>query len=66
MIGNLFYPVGRERGEFRVVGTVINLAIRTTIIYRLINGQWRQVHHHGSIDDAELLGRYQSVVKGRK
>lgn len=61
---NIFYAVGRERGEFRVGETVINLAIRTTRIYKLIDGQWRQVHHHGSIDAPALLAHYQSVVKG--
>ena len=61
--GDIFYAVGRERGEFRAPETVINLAIRTTRIYKLIDGQWRQIHHHGSIDDPELLARYQSAVK---
>ncbi|MBI5099571.1 MAG: nuclear transport factor 2 family protein [Nitrospirae bacterium] len=64
--GDIFYAVGRERGVFRVRETVINLAIRTTRIYKLIDGQWRQIHHHGSIDDPELLARYQSAVKGRE
>ncbi len=63
---NIFYAVGRERGEFRIGETVINLAIRTTRIYRLIDGQWRQVHHHGSIDEPELLAQYQSAVKSKK
>jgi len=63
-VGDIFYAVGRERGEFRDTETVINLAIRTTRIYKLIDGHWRQVHHHGSIDDPELLASYQSAVKG--
>ena len=64
--GAMFYAVGRERGEFRVGDTVIPLAIRTTRIFRMINGKWRQVHHHGSIDDQELLARYQSAVMNRR
>jgi ketosteroid isomerase-like protein len=64
--GNIFYAVGRERGEFRTGETVIKLAIRTSRIYRLMTGQWRQVHHNGSIDDPDLLARYQSAVKGGK
>ncbi len=60
----IFYAVGRERGEFRIGETVISLAIRTTRIYRLFDGKWRQVHHHGSIDNPEMLSRYQSAVKG--
>ncbi len=59
----LFYAVGQERGEFRLGDTVIPLAIRTTRLYRLIDGRWRQVHHHGSFDDPELLARYQAAVR---
>lgn len=64
--GQMFYAVGRERGEFRLDETSIPLAIRTSRIYRLMSGQWRQVHHHGSIEDPDLLARYQSAVKGGK
>jgi ketosteroid isomerase-like protein len=64
--GEMFYAVGRERGEFRVGEIVVNLAIRTSRIYKLVDGQWRQVHHHGSIDDPDLLARYQSAVKDGK
>lgn len=60
----LFYAAGRERGEFHAGATVIKLAIRTTRIYKKTGGQWRQVHHHGSIDDPELLARYQKAVRG--
>jgi hypothetical protein len=60
----MFYAVGRKRGEFRVGDAVIPLAIRTTRIFRMIAGHWRQVHHHGSIEDAELLARYQAAVRG--
>ena len=59
----MFYAVGRERGEFRIGETVVNLVIRTSRIFRLIDGQWRQVHHHGSIDVPELLARYQQEVR---
>lgn len=59
----MFYAVGRERGEFHSGETPIKLAIRTTRIYRLLDGQWYQVHHHGSIDDPHLLAQYQSAVK---
>jgi ketosteroid isomerase-like protein len=62
----MFYAVGRERGEFRAGETVIPLAIRTTRIFRMMEGRWRQVHHHGSIEDPELLARYQAAVKDGK
>ncbi len=60
----MFYAVGRERGEFRLGETVIRLAIRTSRIFRLMEGAWRQVHHHGSIEDPALLARYQSAIQG--
>lgn len=62
----MFYAVGRERGEFRIGEMIVKLTIRTSRIYKLIDGQWRQVHHHGSIDDPELLASYQSAVRGGK
>ena len=60
--GEMFYAVGRERGEFRIDETVVDLTIRTSRVFQLMNGQWRQVHHHGSIDEPELLARYQQAV----
>lgn len=59
----MFYAVGRERGEFRLGETRVELAIRTSRIYRRIDGAWKQVHHHGSIDDPGLLDQYQKIVK---
>ncbi len=62
----MFHAVGRERGSFRVGPDEITLAIRTTRVFRKINDRWRQVHHHGSIEDPTLLARYQSAVLGRQ
>ncbi|MBJ6749419.1 YybH family protein [Geomonas anaerohicana] len=64
--GELFYVVGRERGTFKTGDTVLEMRIRTSRIFRLINGQWRQVHHHGSIEEPELLASYQQAVLGRR
>jgi ketosteroid isomerase-like protein len=58
----MFFVVGRERGEYRAGETALAMAIRTTRIFRRIEGAWRQVHHHGSIDDPALLGAYQRAV----
>ncbi len=60
----MFYSVGRERGYFRLGDTEVQLAIRTSRIFQKMEGRWRQVHHHGSIDDPELLERYQDAVLG--
>ncbi len=61
--GEIFYVVGRERGEYRSGEDVLNMAIRTTRVFRRIDGEWRQVHHHGSIDDPKLLEAYQQAVR---
>ncbi len=61
--GEIFYVVGRERGEYKAGETVLKMVIRTSRVFRRIDGKWRQVHHHGSIDDPELLGAYQQAVR---
>jgi ketosteroid isomerase-like protein len=61
--GDVFWAVGRERGTYFDGAAVKDLNVRTTRIFQLINGRWRQIHHHGSIEDAKLLGDYQSVVR---
>jgi SnoaL-like domain len=62
----MFYIVGRERGYFRLGSDEITLAIRTSRIFQKMGGRWRQVHHHGSIEDSQLLARYQAAVLGKK
>jgi limonene-1,2-epoxide hydrolase len=61
--GDVFWAVGRERGTYLDGEIVKNLNVRTTRIFQMINSRWRQMHHHGSIEDAKLLGDYQSVVR---
>lgn len=58
----MFCAVGRERGYFQIAETTIDLAIRTSRIYLSQQGRWQQIHHHGSIEQADLLDRYQSTV----
>jgi len=56
---------GTEIGEFSSGNETITLKIRTSRIfcYSETEHQWFQVHHHGSIDDPELLKKYQNAVK---
>jgi ketosteroid isomerase-like protein len=64
--GDLFYVVGRERGEIDASGGSMQLAIRTTRVFRRDGSEkWRQIHHHGSIDDPQMLARYQEAVLGK-
>jgi hypothetical protein len=65
-VGDVFWAVGRERGTYHDGDTVKDLNIRTTRIFRLYDSRWRQVHHHGSIEDAKLLEDYQSAVRSPK
>ncbi len=60
--GDMFYVVGRERGEYASNQSRLAMLIRTSRIFRLIDGEWKQIHHHGSIDDPELLRGYQHAV----
>ena len=61
---SMFCVTGRERGTLNVADRCLELAIRTSRVYQRIDGQWRQVHHHGSIDAPELLAAYQAAVLG--
>lgn len=60
----MFYALGHERGYFELNATRVDLAIRTSRVYRMERGRWHQVHHHGSIDNPDLLRRYQEAVHG--
>ncbi len=61
----MFCAVGHERGFFETGEYKIDLAIRTSRIYRMNNGRWHQIHHHGSIDNPKLLAAYQEAVFGK-
>jgi len=63
---DMFTVVGRERGYFKLGDKQLDLAIRTSRIYRQRDGQWRQLHHHGSIDVPENLAVYQAAVLNGK
>jgi ketosteroid isomerase-like protein len=64
--GGVFWGVGRERGQYRPPrGEVIELAIRTTRLFRRdAAGRWRQIHHHGSIENPAMLDAYQRAISG--
>jgi ketosteroid isomerase-like protein len=61
--GDFFHAVGRERGSLVNGDTRLELAIRTSRLYRRIDGAWRQVHHHGSFEDPALLAAYREAVR---
>jgi ketosteroid isomerase-like protein len=61
--GEMFWVVGRERGLLVRGGLRLQPAIRTSRLFRRIEGAWRQVHHHGSFEDPALLAAYQEAVR---
>jgi hypothetical protein len=56
--------VGREQGACTIAGTSIALRIRTTRWFVRHEGRWRQLHHHGSIEEPALLADYQRAIFG--
>jgi len=58
----IFYVVGRERGYVARTGKRLEMKIRTSRIFRFDGQRWRQIHHHGSIDDSQLLAAYRAAV----
>lgn len=56
--------VGREKGVCTTPTVTLDLAIRTTRWFIRMNGVWRQLHHHGSIEQPALLADYQRAIFG--
>ena len=61
--GGVFWVAGRERGTVTKESNSLSLAIRTSRIFRLRDGRWHQVHHHGSFEDPKLLAAYQELIR---
>lgn len=59
---NCFVIVGRERGELQLAQQKLALKIRTSRVFQLTDNAWKQVHHHGSMDDPALLLQYQTLL----
>ncbi|WP_443751097.1 YybH family protein [Asticcacaulis solisilvae] len=57
--------IGRETGTCETRDQILDLNIRTSRLFMRIEGRWRQVHHHGSIEQPTLLSAYQSLVLGQ-
>jgi len=58
----MFCAAGRERGYLKTAHEKIDLAIRTSRVYVKQHGRWLQLHHHGSIEQPELLARYRKTI----
>ena len=60
---DVYWVVGRERGYLARDDDRLDLAIRTTRLFQRTGDRWRQVHHHGSIEDAQMLARHVSAIR---
>jgi hypothetical protein len=58
-----FLAVGREREACISSGSTIELRIRTSRWFRLMDGRWRQFHYQASIEDTDMLARYRDAVR---
>jgi len=63
-VNDMIVFAGTEIGEFSTQEEIIPLQIRTSRIFCFVEeeNRWFQIHHHGSIDDPELLRKYQNAV----
>lgn len=59
---DMFIAIGHERGSLEINNSKVDLAIRTSRVYKLHKNQWKQIHHHGSIDNPALLNTYQLAL----
>ena len=62
---DMFVAVGREKGTLEANGQIIELSIRTSRTYQRINKDWKQIHHHGSMDNPKLLALYQNTLTNK-
>lgn len=56
--------VGREKGWCKTPHRELEIRFRTTRWFVKIDENWRQLHHHGSIEAPALLADYQRMVLG--
>lgn len=59
---DMFLVTGKEKGYFQKGNTKIDLAIRTSRVFIKEKGDWKQIQHHGSIDNPDLLKEYQNAI----
>ena len=56
--------VGREKGTCITPELKMAIRFRTTRWFTRRGGVWRQLHHHGSIEEPGMLAAYQKTILG--
>jgi ketosteroid isomerase-like protein len=56
--------IGREKGTCESPAGTLALRIRTSRWFVRRDGVWKQLHHHGSIEEPALLAAYQTAIFG--
>ncbi|MFB6418970.1 YybH family protein [Bradyrhizobium tunisiense] len=56
--------VGREKGTCATPDERMEVRFRTTRWFTRRSGAWRQLHHHGSIEEPGMLAAYQKIILG--
>jgi ketosteroid isomerase-like protein len=56
--------VGREIGTCTTPDRQMDVRFRTSRWFTRRSGKWRQLHHHGSIEEAGMLAAYQKTILG--
>jgi ketosteroid isomerase-like protein len=56
--------VGREKGTCVTPDTKMDVRFRTTRWFTRRAETWRQLHHHGSIEEPKMLAAYQKTILG--
>lgn len=62
----MFIVSGRERGYIEQETSKMDLHIRTSRVFVKENNNWKQIQHHGSIDDPRQLEKYQEIINSAK
>jgi hypothetical protein len=53
---------GREPGACKTPTETLDVSFRTARWFVRKNGTWRQLHHHGSVEDPKVLADYQRLI----
>lgn len=57
LMDNGFQAVGRERGVMRIGNETVSVGFRTSRLFIKEDGEYKQLHHHGSFEDAQIQNK---------